>query len=111
MLRSAFENNNGPRVLAFFKTFTNENAAFQTGAQIETAGQPQVDLNTLVAPGRASDGSAPRAQEESSGRQWTQAEIGQFYADVQRGVYRDDPAKKAAIENDIFAAQSAGRIV
>lgn len=111
MLRAAFEQNNTPRVLSFFKAYAKENAAYQTNPQNETAAKPQVDLHSLVAPGRATDGSDPRAQEERHGRQWTQAEIQRFYGDVQRGVYKNDPAKKQAIEEDIFAAQSEGRIV
>jgi len=112
MLRAAFDNNNGTRVLAFFKAFAKENAAFtQTSTQTETPSKAQVDLNTLVAPGRAVESSAPRAQDESTASQWTEAQIAEFYRDVQSGVYRNDPAKKARIENDIFAAQKAGRIV
>jgi hypothetical protein len=112
MLRQAFEENNGPRVLAFFQTFARENAAFKTSGPTETATpQPQVSLESLVAPGRASDGSIPRAQEENAGRQWTSAQIQKFYSDVQRGVYKNDPAKKAAIEADIVAAQRQGRFV
>ena len=109
MLRAAFEQNNGPRVLAFFRGFTTENAAFQTQSQIEPARQPQVDLNSLVAPGRASDGDAPRAPEGNKPT-YSQADIQQFYANVNRGVYKSDPAEKDRIERDIFAAQSDGRI-
>ena len=111
MLRAAFEANNGTRVLAFFKAFANENAAFKTDVQTETA-RPQVDLNTLVAPGRAgNNGGVPRAQEEGNLKTYTQAEIGKFYRDVNSGAYKDRPAEKAATEKDIFAAQSSGRIV
>jgi hypothetical protein len=110
MLRTAFEQNNGPRVLAFFKSFLNENAAFTGQSQIEPAPQPQVDLNTLIAPGRASDGDAPRAPEGNK-PVYTQADITRFYADVNRGVYKGDPTEKDRIERDIFAAQGDGRII
>jgi hypothetical protein len=66
-------------------------------------------LNTLVAPGRASDGDAPRAPEDNL-TTYTEAEIGQFYRDVQSGVFKDNPAEKDRIERDIFAAQRGGRI-
>jgi hypothetical protein len=109
MLRAAFEQNNGPRVLAFFQGFLTENAAFRPQGQNEPARQPQVDLNSLVAPGRASDGDLPRAPEGNK-PEYTQADIQRFYADVNRGVYKSDPAEKDRIERDIFAAQGEGRI-
>lgn len=111
MLRAAFEGNNAPRVLAFFRGYLNENAAFTAGNGPSTAGQdPQVSLDTLVAPGRPSDGNDTRAQEGNTKKIWTQQEIGSFYNDVNRGVYRLRPEKKAELEADIFDAQLTGRI-
>lgn len=41
---------------------------------------------------------------------WTRAEIKQFYTDVTAGKYRGREADKKAIDADIMAAQSEGRI-
>jgi hypothetical protein len=111
MLRHAFENNNTVRVMAFFNGFLNENAAFTSNQQPGPAAEPQVGLETLIAPGRASEGDEPRAQEGPvGGKVWTAAEITQFYRDVQRGVYASDPVERDRLENDIFLAQETGRI-
>lgn len=112
LLRQAFENNNTSRVLAFFKGFLNENAAYTPNQQPGSSAQAQVSLETLVAPGRAADGGEGRAQDGiPQGRVWTQADISGFYRDVNRGVYRNDPDKRASLEADLFAAQSEpGRI-
>lgn len=112
LLRQAFEGNNVSRVKAFFKGYLNENAAFSTRQEPSTAGQePHVNLDTLVAPGRASDGNDTRAQEgNATVRAFTQQEIGSFYNDVNRGVYRNNPDEKNRIEAEIFEAQSANQI-
>lgn len=112
MLRQAFEGNNTTRVLAFFKGFLNENAAYAPTPTPSPAAEPQVNLDTLVAPGRATEGGEARAQEGApQGRTWSGAEIKQFYADVNRGVYRNNPEEQARLENDLFLAQPQGRIV
>jgi hypothetical protein len=111
MLRTAFEGNNTSRVLAFFKGFLNENAAFTPNPAPNNLAQPQVSLDTLVAPGRPSDGNDTRAQDgNATGSAWTQQEITAFYRDVNRGVYRNNPAEKDRLEADIFLAQSTGNI-
>lgn len=110
MLRQAFESNNTSRVMSFFKGFLNENAAYTPTPTPSTA-EPQVNLDTLVAPGRATEGGENRAQEGApSGRIWTGANIAEFYRDVNRGVYRNNPAGQQQTEADIFLAQSEGRI-
>lgn len=111
MLRQAFEGNNTQRVMAFFRGFLNENAAFATAQSPKQSAEPQVNLETLVAPGRASDGDQPRAQEGNvSGKVWTSADVKKFYSDVQRGVYRNNPAERDKLERDIFLAQKQGRL-
>ena len=112
MLRQAFEGNNTTRVLAFFKGFLNENAAYAPTPTPNPSAEPQVNLDTLVAPGRATEGGEARAQEGApQGRTWSSAEIKQFYSDVNRGVYRNNPDEQARLENDLFLAQPQGRIV
>lgn len=110
MLRQAFDKNNTARVVAFFKGFLNENAAFSTSREPGSNAAPQVGLDTLVAPGRVSGDSQNRAQEGQPGRTWTQAEIQEFYRDVNRGVYRNNPTERSKLENDIFLAQRENRI-
>lgn len=111
MLRQAFEGNNTQRVMAFFRGFLNENAAFTTSQQPNPS-EPKVSMETLVAPGRASDGDQPRAQEGNTvnGKVWTSADVSKFYRDVQRGVFKNDPAERDRLERDIFLAQKQGRI-
>ena len=110
MLRQAFESNNTSRVMSFFKGFLNENAAYTPTPTPSTA-EPQVNLDTLVAPGRATEGGENRAQDGApSGRVWSGADISEFYRDVNRGVYRDKPEERARLEADLFLAQDQGRI-
>ena len=112
MLRQAFENNNTSRVLAFFKGFLNENAAYTSNSQVPN--QPRevgFSLETLVAPGRASDSEGSRAQEgNANSLQWSSASIKKFYSDINRGVYRDKPDERTRLERDLFSAQEEGRI-
>lgn len=54
--------------------------------------------------------SRSTTQTPANGRTWTRAEINQFYKDrTQPGKYSDEQAK--TIEQDIFAAQTEGRII
>jgi hypothetical protein len=111
MLRQAYEGNNTARVLAFFKGFLNENAAFTPTPTPNAPADPQVSLETLVAPGRPSEGDNTRAQDgNANGNAWTQDQIQAFYRDVNRGVYRNKPDEKDRIEADIFLAQSRNLI-
>ena len=110
MLRQAFDKNNTARVVAFFKGFLNENAAFSTSREPGSNAAPQVGLDTLVAPGRVSGDSQNRAQEGQPGHTWTQNEIQEFYRDVNRGTYRNNPDQRSRLENDIFLAQHENRI-
>lgn len=44
-------------------------------------------------------------------KNYTQAEVNQFYKDSATGIYKGKPEEKASIEADIFAAQNEGRII
>jgi len=55
-------------------------------------------------------GKCRRSNESGQQRVYTQAEIGAFYRDVQRGGYKGRDADKIAIERDIFQAQKSGRV-
>jgi hypothetical protein len=66
-------------------------------------------LEELAAPGRvAASGTNGGASPER--RMWTNREIGAFYRDVQRGVFRGRQADKDRIEQDIIDAASEGRV-
>lgn len=111
LLRRAFEENRTAQVKAFFKGFLDENAALTPGREQASAATPQVNLETLVAPGTATGGDTARAQQEDGAKPtYTEQDIQKFYRDVQKGVYRDDPKTRERIERDIFAAQRENRI-
>jgi hypothetical protein len=119
MLAQAYKSQDLPRVVAFFTGFMKEHAALAPSAQQTPtpAGQPQpgtppVTLASLAAPGTGVGGPANASAPNETGQQrvYTQAEIGAFYRDVQRGAYKGRDADKKAIENDIFLAQKQGRV-
>ncbi|NJN00242.1 MAG: hypothetical protein HC793_00730 [Aquincola sp.] len=110
LLNQAYKRHDGPRVVAFFKGYLNENAAVTpTPTPAPAAPAPQVSLESLTAPGAPKAGTAG-AQEGAGKRIWTRAEIKQHYREVQLGKFskRLDDARR--IEADIFAAQREGRI-
>ena len=81
---------------------------FWGAAPAQTQEQPTPDLKAeeaTVTP-RRGNASLPKAAEVVV---WTDAKIGKFYADVQRGVYRGKDAERDRIEADIFAARREGR--
>lgn len=117
LLNQAFTENDAIRVVNFFKGYLKEQTAVKPGAQ--TPNQPatpatpqaaQVDLETLVAPGGATEAAPASAQRDDAGRYFTQAEISAFYADVQKGRYKGKDQEKAAIEQAIIDAANFGRI-
>jgi len=118
MLKDAFERADAQRVLRFFNGFLSDEAATDPafGSQPETPRTPpnggtngKVPLEQFAAPGRAKApaGELPPEEKETI----SQAQIAQFYLNVQKGVYRGNPAEKDRLERMIFAAQADGRIV
>jgi hypothetical protein len=112
LLDQAYKAHDGPRVVAFFSGYQKEHAAVTPppppAAQAQPAAQPQRKLEDLVAPGTPKSGAAV-APDGSGKRVFTRADISKFYADCTAGRYKD-PAKRAAMEAEIFAAQREGRI-
>lgn len=108
LLTAAFKRHDGPRVLAFFKGYLNENTAAGSTGSAPPA-QAQKKLENLVAPGAPKAGAAS-AQEGAGKRIWTSAEIKQFFHDLQRGKYKTRPEYAKKLEADIFAAQAENRI-
>jgi hypothetical protein len=117
LLKAAFEQNNSPRVLAFFNGFLQEAAVAPSDGQDQTAQPPvppaapqphKISLETLAAPGRAKT-AAPSAPAEKPS--FTRAQIQAFYHDVSRGAYRGRDADKAKVEAQIFEATREGRVL
>jgi hypothetical protein len=110
LLKAAYERNDTPRVLAFFKGFLAEEAA--TDPAREETRQPEntgkVSLETLAAPGRAKSaaGTPPPAEKPIIKR----SDISKFYADVSRGVYRGRDEEKIRFERAMISAENEGRI-
>lgn len=112
LLKAAYERNDAPRVLAFFKGFLAEEAATnpaERGPDLPDGAtvQPKISLETLAAPGRAKTAAASAPAEKPS---FTRAMISKFYADSAAGRYRGKEAEKDRIERQIFEAEREGRI-
>jgi hypothetical protein len=115
LLNEAFTKNDATRVVNFFKGYLKEQTAVQPGDQTpKQRATPekaaQVDLETLVSPGGASEAAPASAQEGNAGKFFTQAEIAAFYADVQKGRYRGKEQEKDRLEREIVAAANEGRV-
>jgi hypothetical protein len=116
LLTEAFESNNTERVIAIFKGYQAEHAGEQKGAQTtvpeggkaKATPQPQVNMDTLVAPGKSQPAGSSGAQGE--GQFFTQAEIAAFYRDVQAGKYKGKDKERLEIEKAIFSAVNENRI-
>lgn len=111
LLKAAYEQNNAPRVQAFFQGFLAEEAATAPANVPPTAvsaTQPtRVPLETFAAPGRAKSAAASAPAEKPI---ITRAQVTQFYADVAAGKYRGREEEKQANELAIFAATNEGRL-
>lgn len=114
MLLSAYEQNDTPRVLAFFKGFVSELAAttpaeeqpFPTQAAPQQP--PKPGLESLAAPGRARTPAQTNAPAEK--QIITTADVNVFYAAKARGEYRGREAEFDALERELFQAQREGRV-
>jgi len=109
MLKDAYEQNNAPRVAAFFSGFLTEEAAV---APVASQPDPkprkaQIPLESLAAPSRAKTAAADAPTEKP---QWSRAQIEAFYGDVRMGKFRGRDAEKARIEQSIFDAHREGLI-
>lgn len=108
LLTQAFDKNDTARVMAFFKSYLNENAIVSTVAPVVPPAEPKVDLMSMAAPGTARTQTPQRAQAEKS--VYTHAGIAAFYRDVQVGKFKGREEEQRAIEQDILIAPSEGRI-
>jgi hypothetical protein len=114
ILNNAFEQNNFPRVSAFFKGFLAELAATvapQSG-EPENKGTvvPKLALETIVAPGRAKSAAATPPLAPSEKPFITNSQIAKFYTDVSAGRYKGREAAAKEFEASIFQAVNEGRV-
>jgi hypothetical protein len=109
LLKTAYEQNDSPRVVAFFQGFLSEEAAVAPalGSSVPTNTAPKMDLSEFAAPGRAKTAAANAPVEKPV---FTRTQIAQFYKDAAAGKYRGKESEKNRIEQQIFEAQSDGRI-
>jgi hypothetical protein len=115
LLREAYDQGDAIRTGRFFKSYLAEHtappAARAPAHTVQNGSVPagRMRLEELAAPGRvAASGTNGGASPER--RMWTNREIGAFYRDVQRGVFRGRQADKDRIEQDIIDAASEGRV-
>jgi len=113
LLREAYAQGDANRTGRFFKSYLAEHTAppgSRAPAHTQLNGSAgRMRLEELAAPGRAA-ASGTNGGASPERRMWTNREIGAFYRDVQRGVYRSRQADKDRIEADILAAASEGRV-
>jgi hypothetical protein len=120
LLSQAFASHDGPRVVAFFKGFLNENAVVTTPTPapappdetpIATPAEGQ-GLEGLVAPGTPKSGVDSGAPNEAGKRVWTQPLVTDLYAKINEFTKRGKQAPKElrALEADLIRAQTEGRI-
>jgi hypothetical protein len=111
LLSAAYEQNNTPRVAAFFKGFLAQEAALAPALEAEPAlpdDTGKIPLESLAAPGRAKTAAAPGAPVEKP--TFTATDVSQFFADCAAGKYKGREAEKARIDEIIVVAGKEGRI-
>ena len=116
-LENAQRNLDVSRVTAFFNEWANVSGS---GNQPQPQSQPQspqsqsptdkraAELAKQVVPGKARTSNPHSAQNTTT---YSSNDIKQFYVDVSQGKFRGREEAKRALESDIFAAQTEGRIV
>jgi len=111
LLRAAYEQNDTPRVAAFFNGFLAQEAASipgQTGPDNAYQNGGKVPLETFAAPGRAKTAAASGAPAEKP--IFTSAQISKFYADSAAGKWRGKEAEYNRIDAQIIEAGAQGRV-
>jgi hypothetical protein len=112
LLTDAHSNLNVDRTVSIFDTWKREagiaDAPANDAAQSAAKASNISKLEKQVAPGRASSGTTPPAQQQK--KQWSRGEIAQFFADKMAGRYKGREAEARSLESDIFLAQREGRV-
>lgn len=115
LLSEAHRNNEASRVLNIMKGYRQERAAVNPAGNLQPSvgngrdrsPPPQLELQSLAAPGRAKSGQPPTPPDQPY---YTRDDITKFYAAVTRGVFTGRDADKAALEAQLFQAAREGRI-
>ena len=89
------------KVLAIFNRY------IKTNPQALADEKRKSDLETQVVPESQGGDNLPV---ETKGKNYSRADIDQFYKDCRTGKYDNDPAEKARIDADIIAAGAEGRV-
>ncbi|HEY3909920.1 MAG TPA: hypothetical protein VGM07_08525 [Stellaceae bacterium] len=97
LLQSAFDAGAGSRCAVIFKAYL---AAARTQPGDRAPGRQPYD---------GTPGSV-RPTQRHERRIWSRAEIEAFYKDVRHGVFREREPERLAMEREIIAASSSGRI-
>lgn len=115
LLGQAFSSHDGPRVVAFFQGYLNENAAVTPPASDSAPATPPEgqSLEGLVAPGNPKQGANQGAPSDHAGKRvWNQADAQQLYKEINEYTKKGKAAPKElkVLELDLIAAQKEGRI-
>lgn len=114
ILSNAFEQNNFPRVSAFFKGFLAELAATVTPQPSEPENKgipvPKIALGDFVAPGRAKSAAATPLPAPTEKPFITNSQIAKFYTDVSAGKFKGREQVAHEFEASIFQAVNEGRV-
>ena len=90
------------RVASFFTSWQSA-----TGAVPAQPNRPASELEKQVSPGKGRSGAAAKTSETKT---YTPQDITKFFEKVRTGGFEGKEKERDAIERDIFAAQSEGRI-
>lgn len=105
-LDDAVENNDAHRAAFFFTAFAETLTPVSPAQPV-----PQVPtLENQVSPTKPGGGATPPGG-AAVGRIFKRSDVSKFYSDVARGVYKNRDAEKVALEREMYAARSEGRIV
>lgn len=117
LLSQAYQANDGPRVVAFFLGFKNENAAISPPQETAppaapAAPGPEAQLLQLVAPGTPKSGPASGAPNDAGKRIWTRTDVQNLYAKINEFTRKNKPVpvELRQLETDLIRAQAEQRL-
>lgn len=105
ILEDAQRNLEVNRVGSFFKAWLEVTG--QTSGAQNSQYNTSSELERQVSPGKSRSSGAPSS---STSKQYSQADIEKFYADVRMGKFKGRDAERTKTEREIFTASREGRI-